>query len=311
MIDKLEAFQEIKFGSGGEFCGAWLFMPDGASESRPVPLVVMAHGLGGVKRVGLRPFAERFHAAGYACLVFDYRHFGDSSGEPREIVDFDKQLEDWRSAVGFARSLPGVDADAIAVWGTSLGGGHVIETAADDPRIAAAIAQCPFTDGRATGAKIDLIALAKIMPRVALDLIAERTGTTPVRVATAGSKGQAALMTTPDAKPGVEAMYTAIGEPYVSVNVGARILPRIMKRAPGRRAKDVSQPIFFAICEQDSVTPADATIAWAEKAPRAEIRRYETGHFDIYVSPWFDKVVADQVAFLQDHLPPASLSGNV
>ena len=41
--------------------------------------VVLAHGFGGVKEARLDAYAERFAAAGYAALVFDYRHFGDSA----------------------------------------------------------------------------------------------------------------------------------------------------------------------------------------------------------------------------------------
>ncbi|MGI5132359.1 hypothetical protein ACQEVB_36525 [Pseudonocardia sp. CA-107938] len=36
----------------------------------------MAHGLGGIRQMRLDAYAERFAAAGYACLVSDYRHFG-------------------------------------------------------------------------------------------------------------------------------------------------------------------------------------------------------------------------------------------
>ena len=41
----------------------------------------------------------------------------------------------------------------------------------------------------------------------------------------------------------------------------------------------------------------------AAKAPRGEIRRYPVGHFDIYMGKQFERVVADQLAFLQTHVP--------
>ena len=58
---------------GGEEIDAWMYLPDGPG---PHPVVVMAHGIGGVKAAGLAPFAERFAAAGFAAVVFDYRHWG-------------------------------------------------------------------------------------------------------------------------------------------------------------------------------------------------------------------------------------------
>ena len=138
---------DVEFTSGGVTCRAWLYEPD--AGARP-PIIVMAHGLGGVRHMRLGAFAERFADAGYACLVFDYRHFGASAGEPRQLLDIDRQLEDWRSAIAYAHTLDGVDPDRVVVWGTSFGGGHVIVTAAQDKRLAAAIAQCPFTDGFAS-----------------------------------------------------------------------------------------------------------------------------------------------------------------
>ena len=41
----------------------------------------MAHGIGGTRDSGLLPFAEAFAEAGLDALLFDYRNFGDSTGE--------------------------------------------------------------------------------------------------------------------------------------------------------------------------------------------------------------------------------------
>ncbi|MFZ2240054.1 MAG: alpha/beta hydrolase, partial [Gordonia amarae] len=68
---------DVEFASGGVPCRAWLYEPD--TGNRP-PIIVMAHGLGAVREMRLDAFAERFADAGYACLVFDYRHFGSSAG---------------------------------------------------------------------------------------------------------------------------------------------------------------------------------------------------------------------------------------
>ena len=75
----------VEFWSGDSFCSAWLYLPDAASEA-PVPVVVMGHGLGATRELGLAPYAGRFAAAGMAALVFTYRHLGDSGGEPRQLL---------------------------------------------------------------------------------------------------------------------------------------------------------------------------------------------------------------------------------
>ena len=73
----------------------------------------------GTKDLGLAAYAEGFVGAGLAVLLFDYRHFGASAGQPRQLIDIARQLDDYRAAVRFARTCEGVDPTRIALWGTS------------------------------------------------------------------------------------------------------------------------------------------------------------------------------------------------
>ncbi len=150
----------------------------------------------------LDAYAERFSAAGYACLVFDYRNFGDSEGQPRQLLDISMQLADWAAAVAYARTLPGIDPDRIGLWGTSFGGGHVIATAARLPGIAAAVAQCPFTDGIVSARTLSPSIFTRVGVLAARDLVAARLGKPPVMVSAVGKPGEVALMNAPDAYPG-------------------------------------------------------------------------------------------------------------
>lgn len=294
---------DVTFPSGKDQCAAWLYAPPEMAANAAVPIIVLAHGLGGVKEERLDAFAERFALAGYACLVFDYRFFGASGGEPRQLLDIQAQLADWRAAVAYARTLPGVDPDRVVVWGTSFGGGHVIVTAAEDDRIAAVIAQCPFTSGLASSLTIPPVTSAKVTALALRDVIGSRLGRAPVMVPTYGQPGSTALMTSPDSAPGVEALIPE-GAHYPK-DVAARIALQLSTHFPGRRVKDVTCPIHFAISERDSVAPAKATQQYAATAPHGEVKLYDAGHFDIYVGEWFERNVADQLAFLRRHVPLA------
>lgn len=114
--------EDVSFRSGADTVSAWLYRPD-ESDPSGAPLLVMAHGLGAVRTMRLDAYAERFAAAGYACLVFDYRNFGDSGGAPRQLLDVNMQLADWGAAVDYAHTLAGIDRNRIGLWGTSFGGG--------------------------------------------------------------------------------------------------------------------------------------------------------------------------------------------
>ncbi|WAJ45580.1 alpha/beta fold hydrolase [Mycobacterium sp. Aquia_216] len=289
---------DVQFISGDDRISAWLYRP--ASDA-PTPLLVMAHGLGAVRTMRLDAYAERFSAAGYACLVFDYRNFGDSEGQPRQVLDIDMQLADWAAAVAHARTLDGIDHDRIALWGTSFAGGHVITTAARLPGIAAVVAQCPFTDGIASARTISHpLATARIAARAIRDVVAARRGTSPVMIATAGKPGDVALMNTPDAYTG----YLRLVPDGVELRneIAARITTKVFTYRPGLLTAKISCPILFCVCEHDSLAPADATLRHAANAPRGEVRTYPEGHFAIYVDDGFERVIADQLAFLDKHL---------
>jgi uncharacterized protein len=107
--------RDVSFSSDGRRCAGWLFVPPGTSRSA---CVVMAHGTTGTMDFGLAPYARRFAEAGLVVLAFDYRHFGASEGQPRQLISVRRQLADWRAAIRFARTLPEVDPDRVALWGT-------------------------------------------------------------------------------------------------------------------------------------------------------------------------------------------------
>ena len=142
------AREDVRFRSGDAECAGWLYRPE--ARDGEVACVVLAHGFGGVKEARLDAYAERFADAGYAALVFDYRYFGESGGEPRLLIDIGRQHEDWRAAIALRARARRRRRRPDRGWGTSFSGGHVVELAAADQRLAAVIAQAPFTDGLAT-----------------------------------------------------------------------------------------------------------------------------------------------------------------
>jgi fermentation-respiration switch protein FrsA (DUF1100 family) len=295
---------DVVFRSDDAKCAAWLYRPAAqdrpAAQGKPVPLVILGHGLGATREGGLDAYARRFVEAGFAALVFDYRHFGASEGDPRQLLDIKRQLTDWAAAIEYARTLDGIDPTRIALWGTSFGGGHVIEAAARDGKVAAVVSQCPFTSGLASVRALGLVSLLKLTPAIVGDLISVLRKTSPVRVKLIGPPRSAALMTSPDAEPGYRALFPA--DLTLIDEVAARIGLHVGLYRPGRAARRVECPILFSVCDNDTVAPPAPTLRYARQAPRGEIRRYPTGHFDIYLGAPFEEAITHQIAFLQTHL---------
>ncbi len=283
--------EDLEFRVGGDTCAAWLHRTDGDSPTGPI--VVMAHGLSGTRRDGLGPFAERFAAAGVAALVFDHRGFGDSGGEP-DLFDPGRQLDDWRAAIAFARTLPGIDGDRVATFGSSMGGGNALAAAADDPRVAAAVSQVPFLDMVRQAHRSSPLVTVRML------LSALRGKALPA----IGAPHEAAFINA----PGGEAGWLHV----VAIGEDSRWRNRVSSRwllgrpyRPVRLAAKLHCPWLLCVGEADRVARPGPAIAAARRAPLGELRTYAgVDHFDIYDGPEFEAVVADEVAFLRRHLLP-------
>ncbi len=281
--------QDLRFTSAADQCAAWLY--PAAGQDQPTPIVVMAHGLSGTRRDRLGPFAERFAAAGVAALVFDHRGFGDSAGEP-DLFEPTRQLADWRAAIAFARSLPDVDADRVATFGSSMGGGNALAAAAQDARVAAVISQVPF---------LDIVRQAhRPSPRVAAQsLLAAVLGR---HLPAVGQPHEAAFVNAPGSEDGWRRVVAGGEDSRWRDRVSARwLLHRPFQ--PGRHAAKLHCPWLVCVGEADRVAKPGPAIAAARRAPLGELRTYPgVDHFDVYDGPAHEALLADQLEFLERHL---------
>jgi pimeloyl-ACP methyl ester carboxylesterase len=293
--------KDVSFKVKGTSISAWLFLPENLSA--PVPCIIMGHGFGGTKDMGLELYAVRYQEAGFAVLVFDYRHFGKSDGEPRQLIWIPYQLEDWSAAIKYARSLKEIDPGKIALWGTSMSGGHVIVTAAKDNRIACVVAQCPGLDGHASGEmflkRVGIGYAFRMLMHGQRDYFRSWFGLSPHKIPIVGKPGNIACLTTPDAYNGFRK-----NAPDNFINeVCARILLRGDKYRPVKQAKDVRCPVLLQICEHDSIIPKSAAEETEKQLGKyADAIYYPIGHFDIYIGDNFEKAVSDQLGFLRKNL---------
>lgn len=295
---------QSSFLSDGTECAATLFRPETSAEV-PVPVIVMAHGFGSPRALRLYAYAERFAAAGYAAVVFDYRGFGDSDGEPRQLLDIPMQHADWKAALNFARSLPGIDSSKTVAWGTSFGGGHVLTVAGRGEPLAAVIAQVPHISGPAAMRATGLASSVRIAPYALRDQLNAVLGRKPVYVPLVGRPGELGIMTTPDALPGLEKLIVASNlEPDAyRQDVAARIGLKIGQYSPKRVASKIQCPTLIQIAKHDAITPRAVAEKAARRIPNATVRIYDCSHFDPYVEPAFTTIIADQLAFLRENVP--------
>jgi hypothetical protein len=301
---------EVSFASHGELCSAWYLRGEGGefAGANGRPCVVMAHGVGGTRDSALLPFAKAFASAGLDVVLFDYRCFGASSGEPRQLGTPPRHRDDYRAAVDFARGLDGIDPERIVLWGTSWSGGHVVYVAADDPRIAAVISQTPDLDGLRTLAQITRYGSKAQLLRVTAHGIRDQLnalrGKEPHLIPIVAPPGEVAALASEESKPGYEAMA---GPSWRNEITARAVLYEGLNR-PITRIGQLGCPILIQISEHDSLAPpaASQAAAWRAKG-RAEVREYPCNHFDIYDGEWRERSIADQLHFLRRHLVPSEV----
>ncbi len=288
---------ESDFSSRGTRCSGWLYLPEGVSEP---PVVVMAHGFAAEKTFRLPAYAEVFADRGLAVFLFDYRNFGGSDGEPRNLVSPRRHLQDWRAAVSHVRSLPNVRTGKIALWGSSFSGGHVAVVAAGDPGITAIVSQVPFVDGLAA---LDSLVAAHTLKGLLAgfrDLGRILTFRSPYRVPVVEDPDRFGIMNRPDSKPGYLAIVPE--ESSWKNECPARILLAVPFYRPVSFASRVKCPALVLLAEKDTLIPTAAVERFAAGMPRAEVVRVPLGHFDVYRGDAFEETAEREADFLERHL---------
>ncbi|MFZ5572757.1 MAG: alpha/beta hydrolase [Thermodesulfobacteriota bacterium] len=289
---------ELYFLSRGTRCGARLFLPHDVAKP---PVVVMAHGFAAWQEFRLPAFAEKFVRKGLGVMTFDYRNFGLSDGEPRNLVSPGRHVEDWRAAIACARGLEQVDGSRIGLWGTSFSGGHVLTVAAEDPGIAAVVSQIPFVDGLSVALNFGLLFNLTCLWHGVVDGIASMFGRTHF-VPVVSDPDRFGLMNTPESKPGYLALVPE--NSGWENRVPARIALSLAAYRPVRYADRITCPVLMICAEKDTLIPQQAVRKCASRIRSVRLEVLPAGHFEPYVGELFERTATMEAEFLAGVLLP-------
>jgi pimeloyl-ACP methyl ester carboxylesterase len=223
-------------------------------------------------------------------------------------VSYRRHRRDYAAAIKFARGIDGIDPTRIALWGSSYGGGHALAVAARDHQIKALVAQVAAVDGVATvrGAlrSSGISYLLKANVAAGRDVLRSLLHRSPHLLPIVGPPGSLAAMNTADSVPGM----AAFAGPNWRNEFAARELLVAPFNRPISKARRVRCPVLIQVGDDDAVAaPATLQRLARRLGGHAELRRYPTGHFDVYVEPWRTPNIEDQVGFLRRQLtPPAT-----
>ena len=284
----------INYPSGGSNIAAELYLP--ANLEKPLPLIVMCHGFCGVKELLLPGFAEQFQQAGFAVITFDYRGFGASGGEAGRLQPA-LQIEDIKATIDFAVQMSIIDADKIALWGTSFGGANAIVAAVEDARVKCLAVQVTFGDGeRVITGELNEAEAAKL--RSSLEKM-------QVRKAEGGKE-----MWVPIAKvlndEQSKAFYSRYAEEFPALKTKIPFLTtaETLAHKPENYLSDLNAPLHITVAEQDGVNPPAESYSLFDKAkePKQLLSIAGATHYDIYEGEYLTQVSAAQVAWFKQYL---------
>tara|TARA_B100000029_G_scaffold296215_1_gene289522 strand:- start:281 stop:1255 length:975 start_codon:yes stop_codon:yes gene_type:complete len=205
--------EEITFLSEGIRCKGDLFIPENCNSDNPRPAIVVGHGFSGVKEV-LKFHGQFFCDSGYVVLTIDYRTFGRSEGEPRGQLFPLRQVEDYKNAITWLQQQSYVMADQIGIWGTSYGGGIVIQTAAFDRRVKCVVSQVPIMNSRKWMRSLRTgVQWEELLDRIDQDRSFRAIGkeTARIDVVCRGSEGEFCAMPSDDDVELVEQWMSSVG----------------------------------------------------------------------------------------------------
>ena len=114
-----------------------LFIPKSLDTNKKHAAIIVGHPMGAVKEQSANVYASNMAERGFIALSIDLSYWGESEGEPRNVVAPDIYAEDFSAAVDFLGTRSFVDRNRIGVLGVCGSGSFVISAAKIDPRMKA------------------------------------------------------------------------------------------------------------------------------------------------------------------------------
>lgn len=114
-----------------------LFTPNDFDRDARLPAIVVGHPMGAVKEQSATLYATKMAERGFVAMAIDLPFWGESDGQPRNLVSPDVYAEAFSAAVDFLGTRPFVDRDRIGALGICGSGSFVVSAAKIDPRMKA------------------------------------------------------------------------------------------------------------------------------------------------------------------------------
>lgn len=284
---------DIDFLSAGVICRGRLHLPD---VEQP-PLLIMANGFGTEWQFGVKDTIKAFNDAGIATFNFDYRGFGQSEGLPRQLIDIPAQLDDMRAAIAAVKDHQAIDTKRVALWGSSLGGGHALSLAAERTDLCGLVAQVPHCCSQAAFKTVSLGSVFKGIGYSIYDSLRGLLNLSPYTIPIVAEPGEYGVMNHANWK---QSYFQIVNSESQWQNATpARSLARSGNYRPILTANKITVPCLLVCGDQDQGVPVDSVRNTAKKISDCRLVEYQGDHFEVYFGDQTADLIQQETAFLK------------
>lgn len=291
--------EKVTYYSEGDKIGGVVYLPDG-EKGKPWPAIVQGPGFLGLKDAKhYMMMYERLCGAGYVCLAFDYRGWGDSEGKNRGWVMPKWQAEDIRNSITYLLTRADVDPNRIATFGSGgTGGGNAVLVGALDPRVKCVVCYLGVSNGRDW-----LHCMRREYEWV--DYLKRIEEDRKKRVLTGSGEMVSAreeiMVQTPERKTTTIKKEV---EQKIPQQMPLQCADEMMEYSPEDVVHRISpRASLFIAVENDAVTPEEQTVRLYERAgePKKLIMLRQTTHYGVY-KDYFDDVAQAVISWYDRYL---------
>ncbi|MDB9517039.1 alpha/beta hydrolase [Roseofilum reptotaenium CS-1145] len=136
--------KEVNFESNNQNLVGNLYLPDDYQEGDKLPGVVVTGAWTTVKEQMPATYAEELADRGYAVLAFDFRNWGKSGGNERQLENPANKTQDIIAAAHYLTTRPEVDTNRIGGLGICASAGYMADAAVQSDDIQAIALVAPW-----------------------------------------------------------------------------------------------------------------------------------------------------------------------
>lgn len=138
---------EVTFYSDSNKIAGYLFTPaDWKAGDPPRPGILVLAGYSGNTQADCTHMMKRLCAEGWFVFGYDYVGFGKSDGKRNRHRPLE-QAQNTYDALTYMQTVPGIDPERLAIYGTSFGCANGIWVTAHDERVKCLVTSVGVTDG--------------------------------------------------------------------------------------------------------------------------------------------------------------------